>query len=91
MKDFQLEVEWEELYTSRSLQLLWRLSKVGRLLSVSVRDLSQGTEIWLREDQPDAPPFMRKLTFGDAAERDAYLAAKRMELEAEGWREETQS
>jgi hypothetical protein len=91
MKHFQIEGEWEELYTTRSLELLWRLSKGPRLLSVSIRALSRGNEVWLRQDQPDTPPFMRKLIFSDTAEREAYLEAKRMELEAEGWRDEWQS
>jgi hypothetical protein len=91
MKDFQLELEWEELYTDRSLQLLWRLSRGPRLLSVSIRGSGRSIEVWLRQDEPDTPPFMRKLTFGDIAERDAYLEAKRMELESEGWGDEVQS
>lgn len=91
MKDFQLETEWEDVYTARALQLLWRLSKGHRLLSVSVRAPGLGIELWLRQDEPDTPPLVRKLTFSDSAERDAYLEAKRIELEAEGWRDEVQS
>jgi hypothetical protein len=83
--------EWEELYTSRSLQLLWRVFKGSKLLSVSAGRHSAGVEIWLRQDEPEGPPFLRKLTFTDAAECEAYLLAKRTELEAEGWREDTQS
>jgi hypothetical protein len=85
------DVEWEELYTSRALQLLWRVFKGSKLLSVSARTHPQGIDIWLRQDEPDTPAFLRKLTFTDAAECEAYLAAKRTELDAEGWRDDGQS
>ena len=83
--------EHEELYAARSLTLLWRLSNREKLLSVSVRKLPLGAEIWIRRDQPDAPPHIQKVSFAALIESEGYLALKREELEAEGWQEERHS
>lgn len=85
------ETEWEQLYEGRQLVLLWRLSKGDRLCTASARKMVDRHELWLRQDQPDAPPHVRKLQFEAATECDRYIVAKLIELESEGWRQEVRS
>lgn len=89
MEGLKPDLAWEQLYETRALTLVWRLSKGDRLLTVNAHAGLSGIDLWFRQDQPDAPAHIRKVSFANAPERDDYMAAKRIELEAEGWKEET--
>jgi len=91
MAQLNTEAEFDELYDSRRLKVMWRLSKLWTLLTASVRVDWMQVELFIRQDQPHAPAHVKKLTFRTEEECDGYLLTKRLELESEGWLQERDS
>jgi hypothetical protein len=91
MAQLNTAAEYDELYDSRRLKVMWRLSRSWTLLTASLRFEWMQVELFLRQDQPHAPAHIKKLSFRSEEECDAYLLAKKLELESEGWREEQDS
>lgn len=91
MAQAQVEAEFEELYRKRRVRVMWRLSKQWTLMTASVHAEWVQVLLFLRTDDIDAPPHIRKLTFQSEQECGDYLLAKRLELESEGWSEEEAS
>jgi hypothetical protein len=90
MAHVKTDVEFEELYRERRLLVKWRMSRLWSLTTASVPLGAIKSEVFIRQDQPDAPTHIKKLSFGNEEERDTYLFAKQLELEGEGWRAEVE-
>ncbi|MCC7124852.1 MAG: hypothetical protein IT178_08385 [Acidobacteria bacterium] len=88
MTPVSIEDVWEALYQERQLTLLWMLSKDGRLISVSGRRVGAQVQIWIRQDQPDAPPFIQVRRFVTSAECEAFIEQRQRTLMEEGWKTE---
>ena len=87
MDEKKLSEAWDELHTSPDFRTLWRMVKGESVLSVDARVQSTAcTEIWLREVQPGKEPSVSRETFEKSADCEAFLMAKKTELQAEGWR-----
>ncbi len=98
MAQVNTEVEFDELYDSRRLNVVWRMTRCSTrsgstwtLISASVCVQWMQVELFIRQDQPHAPAHIRKLSFRTEEECDDYLLAKRLELASEGWHEEQHS
>lgn len=91
MAHVSVDNEYDELYRSRKIRIMLRLSRDWALICASIDTASTQVALFLRRDQPQTSPHIRKLTFATEQECGDYLLAKRLELEAEGWREEVGS
>ncbi len=86
MTPVSIEDVWEALYQERRLTLLWMLSKDGRLISASGRRVGAQVQIWIRQDQPDAPPQIQVRRFVTSAECESFVEERQRTLMEQGWK-----